>query len=138
MRTILYIFGLCGIIMFGGKYYDFNSKKFTDNLIELITVYYPHHDSATHRSTFNTDLGVITNYKIKFNNGTVIEYGENGKVVFAESFDEDIVPIVLLPKHIQKYLNKHHNGMNVIKYSADYSKKEFSVILEDDLKIDFK
>jgi hypothetical protein len=35
MKTFLYIFGLCGAIMFGSKYYDFNSKKFSDDLVDF-------------------------------------------------------------------------------------------------------
>lgn len=137
MKTFLYIFGLCGAIIFGSKYYDFNSKKFSDDLVDLVTVYYPHHKSATQSIVYNADFGVFTNYKIKFSNGTLIEYGENGKVIFAESYDNDIIPIILLPKHIQKYLKKHHSGINVIRYSANYNKKEYIVILENNIKLHF-
>ena len=124
MRTFIYILGICGTILFGTRYNIFNSKKFTDDLTELITVYYPEHKSMTQSSVFNSDLGIITSYKIKFSNGTIIEYGKNGKVIFAESYDDDIIPLILLPKHIQKHLEKNYLGINVIKYYADIVIKE--------------
>ena len=136
MRTLILILCFFSTISLFGANNIFSSKHFIKDVTELVNTYYPHHHMKQ-SVTYNEQLGVITRYKITFDSGTLIVYNKCGKIILFECYENDFVPDVVLPKKIRKYLKKEYLGINVIKYYADYSKKEYIVVLENDLSITF-
>lgn len=137
MRTLILI--LCFFsttILFGSTKDKLNSRHFHNEYVELVTTYFPNH-GLKFTSVYNQELGITTKVKITFNTKTVVEYNKNGKLVLFECYENDFVPNVVLPKRIRKYLEKEYLGINVIKYYADYVKKEYIIVLENDLSITF-
>ena len=130
MRKFIYL--IIGILSIGicSSYLTNQNKIRAFNFIES---YYSHHDHAVYYAKIQ---GNHIDYKVTFDNGTIIKYDDNYYINFIECGKYDTIPREVLSKKVQKYIVQNYDSVKIIKYMI--LDKSMEIVLNNGDSIKFK
>ena len=102
---------------------DFISQHFSSTTVEAV------------EENSNWKIWEDDKYELRFSNGIVLDFDENGNVMEMESKNQESIPGAALPSKVASYLNSNYSGAAIVGWEKDSKGQEIE--LSDGTELEF-